>query len=299
MGLFDSSRCQGRKFYPHINLILDMIDNPIIDIHQHMFKAQFDVEGKPVRDRATGKRSTATTDRELIQQTLDHMDRNNIIKALAGGSPETIKSWVDTAPTRFIPSIELRGNPINPTPRRVKELLETDTIKAIGEILTQYHGIPPNDPKLDPYYALAEEYDVPAWIHICGSGALTPTYRVKYGIPVLVEDVLVKYPDLRLCVCHFGYPFMAEMASMLYMYPRLYADISARIWMSPREVFYGYLKGVLDYSGAYEQLMFGSDQMWWPEMISLAVDTLESASFLSKDQKRKIFYHNAKRFLKL
>ena len=264
-----------------------------------MFKAQLDDEGKPVRNRATGKRSTATTDEELIQQTLNQMDQNNITKALAGGSPETIQKWVDTAPTRFIPSIELRENPIKPTPEQVKELLETDTIKAIGEILTQYQGIPPNEPKLDPYYTLAEEYDVPAWIHVCGNGALTPTFRVKYGYPVLVEDVLEKYPDLRLCVCHFGYPFMAEMASMLYMYPRLYADVSAHIWMSPREAFYCYLKGVLDYSNAYEQLMFGSDQMWWPEMISLAVETLESASFLSKDQKSNIFYNNAKRFLKL
>ena len=276
-----------------------MKDHPIIDIHQHMLKAKYEEDGTPRRNPVTGNPSNATTDQQLIHETINHMDQNNITKALAGGSPETIQKWVETAPTRFIPSIELRGNPINPAPKQVRELLENDSIKAIGEILTQYQGIAPNDSKLDPYYALAEEYDVPAWIHVCGNGALTPTFRVKYGNPILVEDVLEKYPDLRLCVCHFGCPFMAEMASMLYMYPRLYADISAHIWMMSREAFYGYLKGVLGYSGAYDRLMFGSDQMWWPETISLAVETLQSADFLSKEQKRDIFYNNAKRFLRL
>lgn len=276
-----------------------MSPDPIIDIHQHAFKVKFEDDGTPVVNRARGIRSTATTDQELITETLNQMDQNNIIKALAGGTPETIQKWVEAAPTRFIPSVELRNDPITPSIGVVRELLENGTVKAIGEILTQYHGIPPNDPKLDPYYSLAEEFDVPAWIHVCGTGALTPTFRVKYGNPVLVEDVLEKYPDLRLCVCHFGIPFMAEMASLLCMYPRLYADISAHIWMIPREAFLGYLKGVLDNSGGYNQLMFGSDQMWWPETISLAVDTLQSADFLSKEQKRDIFYYNAKRFLRL
>ncbi len=276
-----------------------MSSDPIIDIHQHMFTANLGKDGKPITNLATGIQSTAYTDQELIQQTLNHMNQNNITLALAGGSPETINKWVETAPTRFIPSIELRENPINPTPKQVKDLLENESIKAIGEILTQYAGIPPNDPKLDPYYALAEEYDVPAWIHVTGMGAFTPEYRVKYGNPTIVEDVLEKYPDLRLCVCHFGFPLMGEMASMLRMYPRLYADISANIWMTRREAFLGYLKGVLDYSRCYKQLMFGSDQMWWPEAISIAVETLQSADFLSKEQKRDIFYNNAKRFLKL
>jgi predicted TIM-barrel fold metal-dependent hydrolase len=45
--------------------------------------------------------------------------------------------------------------------------------------------------------------------------------------------------------------------------------------------------------------MFGSDQMVWPEAIGMAIEGIESAKFLSKEEKRDIFYNNASRFLKL
>ena len=45
--------------------------------------------------------------------------------------------------------------------------------------------------------------------------------------------------------------------------------------------------------------MFGSDQMVWPKVIGMAIDGIESASFLTQEQKRDIFYNNAARFLRL
>jgi predicted TIM-barrel fold metal-dependent hydrolase len=39
--------------------------------------------------------------------------------------------------------------------------------------------------------------------------------------------------------------------------------------------------------------------MVWPEAISMAIEGIESAKFLSKEEKRDIFYNNAARFLKL
>jgi len=45
--------------------------------------------------------------------------------------------------------------------------------------------------------------------------------------------------------------------------------------------------------------MFGSDQMVWPETIGLAVEAVDSASFLTSAQKRKIFYENAHRFMRV
>jgi hypothetical protein len=45
--------------------------------------------------------------------------------------------------------------------------------------------------------------------------------------------------------------------------------------------------------------MFGSDQMLWPEAIGMAVEGIESASFLTHEQKRDIFHDNAARFFRL
>jgi predicted TIM-barrel fold metal-dependent hydrolase len=52
-------------------------------------------------------------------------------------------------------------------------------------------------------------------------------------------------------------------------------------------------------AGLGKRLMFGSDQMVWPEGIGMAVEGIESASFLTEEQKRDIFYNNAVRFLRL
>jgi len=52
-------------------------------------------------------------------------------------------------------------------------------------------------------------------------------------------------------------------------------------------------------AGFSDRIMFGSDQMQWPQSISTAVETIENADFLTEKQKRDIFYNNALRFFKL
>jgi len=58
------------------------------------------------------------------------------------------------------------------------------------------------------------------------------------------------------------------------------------------------LKSLVD-AGLGDRLMFGSDGLGFPEAIQLAIEGINSAEFLTKNQKRDIFYNNAARFLKL
>ena len=51
--------------------------------------------------------------------------------------------------------------------------------------------------------------------------------------------------------------------------------------------------------GFGKRVMFGSDQMVWPETIEVAIQSIEQAALLTPEQKRDIFYNNAARFLKL
>jgi predicted TIM-barrel fold metal-dependent hydrolase len=176
---------------------------------------------------------------------------------------------------------------------------------VIGEIGTQLEGVPPNDPKLEPYFALAEKHDLPVLIHCLGIGPPLPAFRSRCGNPLLLEDVLARHPNLRIWVENAGYPYLAEMTALMMMHPNVNADLSTISWLIPRVEFYDYLERLMRraYLGYGEpiakRLMFGSDQMTWPETIEWAVDTIESASFLSENQKQDIFYNNAKRFLEL
>jgi predicted TIM-barrel fold metal-dependent hydrolase len=52
-------------------------------------------------------------------------------------------------------------------------------------------------------------------------------------------------------------------------------------------------------AGYGKRIMFGSDQMVWPQAIEVAVDSITTAPFLSEEQKRDILYNNAARFLRL
>ena len=48
-----------------------------------------------------------------------------------------------------------------------------------------------------------------------------------------------------------------------------------------------------------KRILFGSDQMYWPDAIGEAIKSVRTAPFLSEEQKRDILYNNAARFLRL
>ena len=168
----------------------------------------------------------------------------------------------------------------------------------MGEIGTQYITIPPNDPRLEPYFALAEQLDLPVLIHTAGLGAPVPSFHSSLGRPLLLEDVVVRHPKLRLYFENAGYPFLDEAITLMTQYPQVYADVSTITWIIPRSAFHRYFRALME-AGLGKRLMFGSDQMEWPETIGLGIEAIDAADFLSDDQKRDIFYNNAVRFLRL
>ena len=170
--------------------------------------------------------------------------------------------------------------------------------KAIGELVPSYVGVSPADPAFAPYFALAEEFDVPVLVHGAGIGGRFPTYRAAMGQPLLLEEVLKKHPKLRLYVENAGYPFADQMVAILYMYPNVYVDVSTITWLIPRTAFHDYLRRIVR-AGFGDRIMFGTDQFGFPEITARAVEAIEAASFLTSEQKRDIFYNNAARFFRL
>jgi predicted TIM-barrel fold metal-dependent hydrolase len=88
------------------------------------------------------------------------------------------------------------------------------------------------------------------------------------------------------------------MIAMMYQYPQLYGDVSTITCVVPRSAFYDYLEAFIS-AGLGKRLMFGSDQMRWPEKIVKAIEAIEEADYLTEEQKRDILYNNASRFLGL
>jgi len=78
----------------------------------------------------------------------------------------------------------------------------------------------------------------------------------------------------------------------------VYLDISALNWLFPREEFHGYLQRLVQ-ARRGKRIMYGSDQMIWPDAVGISVEAVRSATFLTEEQKQDIFFNNAVTFLRL
>ncbi len=276
---------------------------PIIDMHMHAFtKKPRIADGSPLPfpryPKPKGRSVTWTDDEDILQLTLEAMKKYNIVLAVVSKtSLQDVYKWKDAAPESF-----LAGQTImDPTTVDITALRREFTegkLSIMGEIATQYGGYSPNDPLLDPIYSLAEELDVPLLIHCEGIAGPAPKFRILDGNPLLLEEVLKRHPKLRLYVENAAWPFLGETIALMYRYSQVYADLSTISWIIPRPAFHRYLKELID-ANLGKRLMFGSDQMAWPETIGMAIEAIETAEFLTAEQKRDIFYNNAARFLKL
>ena len=288
---------------------------PIIDMHMHA-KAAGDFGPPPIAlcipltlygvvdPQCPEPILSPATDEAMIEQTVEIIERRNVIGVLSGRTLEKIGPFKRAVPSRFIPAYQLNLGREEDTlsPDALRRHFEAGEFSVLGEITNQYAGIAPGDERMEPYWALAEELDIPVGIHL-GEGYPgapyldDPDYRARLGSPLLLEDVLVRHPKLRVYVMHYGSPMVDEMIAVLYTHPQVYVDIGGIQWTYPREYFYGQLKKFID-AGFGNRVMFGSDQMIWPGLIEPSIAIIEEAPFLSEEQKRDILYNNAARFLR-
>ena len=275
---------------------------PIIDMHMHSFPAA-DLGEANMPNPVTGKLSSATSDEEIMQLSFMEMRRYNIVKAVTSGPLEVLFRWKSAEPNIIIGGVYFYEGTSLPDVEQLRQLFIERQLEVLGELAVQYVGLSLSDSLFEPYLTLAEELDIPVGVHTGLGPAGTPytccpKFRVTYGNPVLIEEVLVRHPKLRIYLMHGGWPYLEETKAIMSVYPQVYADLAVINWIIPREEFHEYLRGLIR-AGFGERLMFGSDQMVWPEAIGMAIEGIESATFLSKEQKRDIFYNNAVRFLRL
>jgi uncharacterized protein len=241
------------------------------------------------------------TDEALMRETLAVMERRNVYGVLSG--PEAnVATWRKAAPRRFWPGLSFGLND-EVAVADLQRLRDAGALEVMGEITTQYEGIEPTDPRLEPYWALAEQLDIPVQIHV-GTGPFgviymgASGYRARMHSALTMEEVLAKHPKLRVYLAHAGYPMIDDLLALLYAHPQVYVDTGVIVFTQPRAAFYRYLQRIIE-AGFGERVMFGSDQMVWPGVIERSIKVIEDASFLTSQQKRDILYNNAARFLRL
>ena len=242
------------------------------------------------------------TDEEVLNGTLLALEKYNII-AVAGGGESIVERWYKANPERIIKASGFATSRGLVPIVEYRKLFTEKGFEVMSEVAPQYLGISPVDDRLKPYWALAEELQIPIGYHMVDgipglNQTFAPYHRALIGNPELLEEILIEYPRLRLFVMHYGSPWVTEMLAIMNVFPQVYVELGGIQWVYPKEYFYAQLKQFID-AGFGKRVMFGSDQMNWSGLIGFTVEVVEEAPFLSGEQKRDIFYNNAARFLQL
>lgn len=241
---------------------------------------------------------------ELLSQTLAEMDRNGIRYGILSHGAH-IDKWQAAHPDRFlltyIPDLTLDDH--TEAAAQFAEGVANGKYVALGELGLVYAGIPLNSPDLFPYYEVAQEHDIPVFIHTGFSGpnpqqVLSPAFRIATANPLLLEDVLIRFPDLKVVMMHMGWPFFDEALYMLGTYPNVYMETSVAIWVLGPELFNRMLKEAVATAGS-DRILYGSLQMVWPNVIGRSVNAIRNADYLTAEDKHAILWGNAARLLGL
>jgi uncharacterized protein len=114
--------------------------------------------------------------------------------------------------------------------REARRLVEQFGVRGF-KFHPSIQGFAPNDPLAYPLYEAIEELGVPALFHTgqTGIGAGVPGgggIRLKYSDPMLVDDVAVDFPELRIILAHPSFPWQDEALAVANHKPYVYIDLS-------------------------------------------------------------------------
>lgn len=156
----------------------------------------------------------------------------------------------------------------------------------------------PNDPALFPLYELCLSRNKPITFH--AGMSWQPQSYLKYAHPYLFEDLAIRYPELRINLAHFGWPWTMETAAIILKYPNVYADTSCCYMDCPEQffdqIFMKQMGPLWLEHNIGDKVLFGSNNpRFRPARIKRGLESLN----LSPETKKKILGGNAVRFLGL
>lgn len=271
-------------------------NGPIIDMHIHAYASKNQMFGLENYNPLTKKTYIGSESLQKHQEeTFEKFKKHNIVRAMVSNGSEWHK--IDS-------SLVIIGESHYNTIDELKEKHKNGKLEVLGEVAPNYQGLLPTDESLVPYFDLANELEIPVGYHLYPGGPpggayfAYPKTRAFQGKPLQLEEILFSRPKMKLYVMHAGWPFLEDMKALMYAHPQVYVDLGVICWGIPKAEFHNFLKGLVD-AGFGNRIMFGSDQMVWVKTIDEGIEAINTADFLSMEQKENIFYNNAAQFLGL
>jgi len=168
---------------------------------------------------------------------------NKMIAKIANKYPEKIMALAGVDPRR---------------PEALKMLKQC--FEEFGMKGLKYHADNGYDPSGPESYDLLEYLEKKKGILLTHTGPLGPHGRSKFTEPILLADIMVDFPNLKIIAAHMGQINWRPWAALAALYPNLYGDLAmwAPFAFGRFDLFCRELRDIIDYVGI-EKILFGSD----------------------------------------
>lgn len=157
------------------------------------------------------------------------------------------------------------------------------------------HRLRINDPKMYPLYAKCIELDIPVNLH-CGINFSTDT-PMEYGRPQFLDEVMIHFPELRVCASPPGWPWIHELLGVAWRHRNVWIGLVA---VRPKylAVAHSGYEPLLQFGNTVlqDRIIFGSSYPMLP--VETCLDEIDALP-IKAEVRRKWIHGNAARFLGL
>jgi predicted TIM-barrel fold metal-dependent hydrolase len=163
-----------------------------------------------------------------------------------------VAGYLKSAPDRLVGFLSL--DPTQPGWRdELEEGHHNLGLKGI-KLMPMYAGFSPNSNELDYLWQYATTHGLPV---LCHTGTtFVRQAPLKHTLPVLIDDVAIRFPDVKIIMAHLSHPYEGECVVTIRKHPNVYADCSA-LHYRPFQLYHSLM--LLQEYGVWQKLLFGSD----------------------------------------
>lgn len=190
----------------------------VVDVHTHLFtddiRRSYFRKAKGRVDKAVILHYPTLLAHDVTQQRPLPLDE---LLALAEHRPELLVVGSVTMESDITPQLATLGR-----------LLSEQKIAGI-KLYIGYQHFYPTDERVEHAARLCAQHNRPLIFHTGDVYDPNGIALLKYSHPLAIDEVAARYPETKIIVAHFGFPYLLETAMMAGKNPNVYVDISGTV----------------------------------------------------------------------
>lgn len=164
--------------------------------------------------------------RQMDEAGIDRSVLYAVEAPIVYASNEYVAGLCQAFPDRFIGFASV--HPLDPqAPDKLEAAVKNLGLKGL-KLHPPLQGFSPNDERVFPTYEKALELNIPIVFHV-GSTPFGCLCRLDHASPILLDQVAVRYPQLRIMLTHLGTLWHNESFMVVEKNPNVYIDTAAYV----------------------------------------------------------------------